>query len=107
MVGLFTMTMLLLTLLLPFKSFWPKKIFLWYPTLHTHLILPPCDFFLFPKIKMNLKGRRFDDISTIQKNSTSELDSLKVEDFQRCFQKWQKCWDTCILLRGDYFERDS
>jgi hypothetical protein len=70
------------------------------------LDLAPCDLFLFPKIKMKLKGRRFDDIPTIQQDATSELDNLKVEDFQRCFQKWQKRWDTCILLRGDYFEGD-
>jgi hypothetical protein len=89
-VGFFTMTMLLFTPPFPFKTFWPKKIFLWYPTLHNRLILPLVIFFLFPKIKMKLKGRRFDDIPTMQQNATSELDSLKVEDLQCCFQKWQK-----------------
>jgi len=30
------------------------------------LYLAPCDFFLFPKIKLKLKGRRFDTIEEIQ-----------------------------------------
>jgi hypothetical protein len=45
MVGFFTMTMFLLTAPFPFKRFWPKRIFLWYPTLQTHLILPLVIFF--------------------------------------------------------------
>jgi hypothetical protein len=28
--------------------------------------LAPCDFFLFPKMKLKLKGRRFDTIEEIQ-----------------------------------------
>uniref|UniRef100_A0A7M4F7P6 Tc1-like transposase DDE domain-containing protein n=1 Tax=Crocodylus porosus TaxID=8502 RepID=A0A7M4F7P6_CROPO len=46
--------------------------------------LAPCDFFLFPKIKMKLKGR-FDNIPTIHKNVKVELKKLTVEDFQHCF----------------------
>jgi hypothetical protein len=30
------------------------------------LDLAPCDFFLFPKMKLKLKGRRFDSIEEIQ-----------------------------------------
>jgi hypothetical protein len=82
MVGFFTMTMLLLTSPFPFKSFWPKKNIpvVSHPPYSPDLA--PCDFFLFPKIKMKLKGQRFYDIPTIQQNVTSELDNLKVEDFQ-------------------------
>jgi hypothetical protein len=35
-----------------------------YPTYSPDLA--PCDFFLFPKMKLNLKGRRFDTIAEIQ-----------------------------------------
>jgi hypothetical protein len=28
--------------------------------------LAPCDFFIFPKMKLKLKGRRFDTIEEIQ-----------------------------------------
>jgi hypothetical protein len=35
--------------------------------------LAPCDFILFPKIKLNLKGRRFDTIEEIQTESQRVL----------------------------------
>jgi hypothetical protein len=38
--------------------------------------LAPCDFFLFPKMKLNLKGRRFDTIEDIQAESPRVLDTL-------------------------------
>jgi hypothetical protein len=37
--------------------------------------LATCDFFLFPKIKLNLKGRRFDTIEQIQAESQRVLDT--------------------------------
>jgi hypothetical protein len=35
------------------------------------LDLAPCDFLLFPKMKLKLKGRRFDTIEEIQAESQS------------------------------------
>ena len=35
--------------------------------------IAPCDFCILPKLKMALKGRRFDEIETIQSNATREL----------------------------------
>jgi hypothetical protein len=37
--------------------------------------LAPCDFFLFPKMKLKLKGRRFDTIVEIQAESQRVLDT--------------------------------
>jgi transposase len=52
--------------------------------------LAPCDFFLFPKIKMALKGKRFQDVDEIKQNVTEELRRVSKNDFYRCFQKWQE-----------------
>jgi transposase len=38
--------------------------------------LAPADFFLFPKLKSHLKGKRFQDISTIQANVTGKIRSI-------------------------------
>jgi hypothetical protein len=38
--------------------------------------LATCYFFLFPKMKLKLKGRRFDNIEEIQDESQSVLDTL-------------------------------
>jgi histone-lysine N-methyltransferase SETMAR len=68
--------------------------------------LAPCDFFLFPKVKLTLKGSRFDDVDTIKMNATQQLHSVEKNDFQKCFQQWQERWTKCIVSDGDYFEGD-
>jgi hypothetical protein len=45
--------------------------------------LAPCYFYLFPKIKLKLKGRRFDTIEEIQVESQRVLDTLPEKDFQK------------------------
>ena len=62
--------------------------------------LAPCDFFLFPKLKLRMKGRRFDTIEEIQEESQRVLYSFPKRDFQGYFQAWQKRWDRCIRAKG-------
>jgi hypothetical protein len=65
--------------------------------------LAPCDLFLFPKMKLKLKGRRFDTIEEIQ----AESRRLTEKDLQEAFQKWRKRWDRCLHAGGNYFEGDG
>jgi hypothetical protein len=58
--------------------------------------LAPCDFLLFPKMKLTLKGRQFDPIEEIQAESSRVLDTLTEKDFQEAFQKWRRRWDRCL-----------
>jgi len=69
--------------------------------------LVPADFFLFPKLKSTLKGRRFNTFDEIQKNSTKELFAILKEVFQKAFQSWQKRWERCVASDGNYFEGDK
>jgi hypothetical protein len=64
--------------------------------------LAPCDFNLFPKMKMKLKGRRFDTTEEIQAKLLRMLDTLTEKDFQEVFQKW-RWWDRCLQAGGIYF----
>jgi hypothetical protein len=68
--------------------------------------LAPCDFALFPKLKMKLKGR-FKTVSDSQRESQAVLNSIKENDFHSAFEVWKKRWDRCIRYQGDYFERDG
>jgi hypothetical protein len=54
------------------------------------LDLAACDIVLFPKLKMKLKGRRFETASDIQKESQAVLDSSKENDFHEAFEMWKK-----------------
>jgi len=57
--------------------------------------LTPANFYLFPRLKLTLKGRRFCDAANIVKNATEELNRLSQNGFQERFQhlysRWQKC----------------
>jgi hypothetical protein len=65
--------------------------------------LAPCDIFLFPKMKLKLKGRRFENIEYIQAELQDMMKMLMQNDFQRCFQSWKSRSDRCINTEGDYF----
>jgi len=69
--------------------------------------LAPSDFFLFPKLKMKLKGRRFQTLEGIQAESQAVMNTLRENDFQQCFKNWQRRWDGCQASEGDYFEGDA
>jgi transposase len=69
--------------------------------------LAPCEFFLFSKMKLKLKGRRFDTIEEIQGEWQRVLDSVTEKDFQEAFQKQRRRWDRCLLVGGNYFEGDG
>jgi hypothetical protein len=69
--------------------------------------LAPCDFFLFPKMKLKLKERRFDTIEERHAESQRVLDTPTKKDFQEAFQKWRRRWDRCLYAEGNFFEGDG
>jgi transposase len=69
--------------------------------------LAPADFFLFPKLKSTLKGRRFESIEAIRTNSLAHLRSIPKTAFQECFRTLKERWQRCIQSRGEYFEGDK
>jgi len=99
-----TMTMLKLTRCSLQSSFWPK-IDYWNvtPTLFHDLVLN--DFWLFPKVKSALKGRRFQGTEDIQKNTTA-LRAIPQQKFQKCFQQRQYHWTKCTAAQAEYFKGD-
>jgi len=52
-------------------------------TPRTLQILSPPDYFLFPKLKMKLKGLHFADVAEIQEAVTDEFKKVQ-KDFQKC-----------------------
>ncbi|EGI67248.1 Mariner Mos1 transposase, partial [Acromyrmex echinatior] len=66
--------------------------------------LAPCDFFLFPRLKRELKGKHWESVENIQKHVTMFLRDIPVEKFQRAFQAWQTRLRKCIDSGGEYFE---
>ncbi|XP_076170482.1 protein GVQW3-like [Ptiloglossa arizonensis] len=69
--------------------------------------LAPCDFFLFPKLKRPMKGRRYATLDEIKTASKEELKRIQKNDFLKCFEDWKNRWHKCIISHGDYFEGDK
>jgi histone-lysine N-methyltransferase SETMAR len=69
--------------------------------------LAPYDFALFHKLKMELKGRRFETVPDIQREWQAALDSIKGNDFHGAFVARKKRCDRCIRSQGDYFIGDG
>uniref|UniRef100_A0A1B6MR58 Tc1-like transposase DDE domain-containing protein n=1 Tax=Graphocephala atropunctata TaxID=36148 RepID=A0A1B6MR58_9HEMI len=69
--------------------------------------LAPCDFFLFPTAKKELKGRRFDSEQDAVKALKAILKNMSKDGFSNVFQAWQRRWDKCISLNGEYFEGEK
>ena len=68
--------------------------------------MDPCDFWLFPELKMPLKGTQFKSKEDIMRNATAQLDMIPQEAFQKCFQQRQDRWKKCVHYQGDYLEGD-
>jgi hypothetical protein len=56
--------------------------------------LAPCDFYLFRKLKLKLKGHHFGTMENIQKNVTDELYTLTEKDFLYCYDQWKNVGNT-------------
>ena len=69
--------------------------------------LAPSDLFLFPKLKMKFKGRRFQRLEEIQAESQAVPNTLRENDFQKYLKNWQNHWDRCQASEGEYVEGDA
>lgn len=66
--------------------------------------LAPCDFFLFPRIKKELKGKSFNNIENLAKAVQAIVDGIPKEEYENSFQSWQNRLQRCIEFNGEYFE---
>jgi transposase len=62
--------------------------------------LVPRDFVLFSKLKKKLKGRHFETVSDIQRESQAVLDCIKENDV---LEAWKKRWVHCIYSQRRLF----
>ena len=65
--------------------------------------LAPCDFWLFPKLKENLRGCHYETIEEMKEAVMKVIDTLTQEDFHWAFQKLLE-WYKCIAAGGDSFK---
>lgn len=66
--------------------------------------LAPCDFHLFPEVKKELRGRRFESDLELNNAVMGILNRLSKNGFSEVYDKWIKRWNKCIQQNGEYFE---
>ena len=64
--------------------------------------LAPCDFWLFPKLRVC----HYERIEEIKEAVTKVIDTLTQENFYGAFQKLLERYNKWIATRGDYVEGD-
>ena len=68
------------------------------------LLLAPCDFFLFPRIKKELKNWHFDNVENLAYAIQAITDGIPKEDYQKSLENWKIRLQQCIDHDGNYFE---
>ena len=68
--------------------------------------LTPCDCYLFPKLKENIRGCRYETIEEMKEAVTKVIDTLTQEEFHGAFEKLFERYNKCIAAGEDYFEGD-
>ena len=66
--------------------------------------MAPWDFYLFGRLHLAMKRKRFASVEAIQKACTDILKDIPVNDLKHCFEKLLDRAKQCIEVGGDYFE---
>ncbi|EGI70371.1 Histone-lysine N-methyltransferase SETMAR, partial [Acromyrmex echinatior] len=66
--------------------------------------MAPCDFYLFGKMHLFMKGKRYVDVEDIQRACTTILKDVPLNDIKHSFEMLLDRAKRCIESDGDYFE---
>ena len=66
--------------------------------------LAPCDFFLFPKLKAFLAGRKYQSQQALGSAIHQYLITVPKSAYRDAFKKWIHRLKLCISSHGEYFE---
>ena len=80
-----------------------------YIKLMDHLAHSPnlslCDFWLFPKIKKQLRGKNFQNMNEADTAGQEQMESVRKVDFYQCFEHWFERMNKYISVQGHDFEQ--
>lgn len=67
--------------------------------------LTPCDFWLFPTMKKQIRGHRFQNLDDLRTAVLRILRSTPCQDYQSAMDRLLFRYQKCVEADGDYFER--
>lgn len=66
--------------------------------------LAPADFFLFPKVKLKMKGHFFQTVQAIQSACTEQLKAIPQRSYSNAFEGLYRRCKECVAREGYYVE---
>ena len=60
--------------------------------------MAPCDFYLFGKLHLVMKGKRYADVDAIQKTSTAILNAIPKDDLKKSLDNLLDRANSCIYI---------
>ncbi len=67
--------------------------------------LAPSDFWLFPCLKLGLRGQNFANLDELEEAVADQIGNIPSRDYEECIMRtWLKRWAHCVFHDGDYFE---
>ena len=66
--------------------------------------LAPCDFFLIPRLKKHLAGRKYQTRKNLGSAIFQCLNSIPRNDYENTFENWIKRLKLYVSHGGEYFE---
>jgi len=66
--------------------------------------LAPCDFYLFPKLHLAMKGKWHASIEAIEKATTDVLKTIPIKDMEKSFDNLLERANLCIDAEGVYID---
>jgi len=67
--------------------------------------LVPCDFWAFPTLKAQLRGKRFTSDDEVKNATAAALKGMSQNNLFHVFESFIKCCKKCIQCEGRYFEK--
>ena len=67
--------------------------------------LVPCDFFVFPEVKKQIRGVTYSSPKAATSAYNSAILDSPQEQWKECFKKWFWRMKLCIDCDGEYFEK--
>ena len=68
--------------------------------------LAPSDFFLFPRMKSPMRGRRFQDDDEVIAEVEHFLNTQSEDFYNQGLRQLIHRWEKCVALCGSYVEKD-
>ena len=67
--------------------------------------MTPSDFYLFPKLKSNLRGIQFGSNEGVIAAVNEYLEDQEIDFYLERVSKLEQRWTKCIAFKGDYIEK--